>query len=69
MREPRFVYLSGGPFVDPLLWPAPDEGDESPVKVPRGNGYEHFESTKDYVEINGHRIPVYRWSRRTFIAE
>jgi hypothetical protein len=69
MSEPKLVYLSGGPFIDTLLWPAPDEEDAEQVKVPWGNGYEHYALTEDSIEMNGRPVPVYRWTRRTFIAE
>jgi Family of unknown function (DUF5988) len=68
MRQPIIVFLTGGPPEIPRTWAAPD-GDEVQVKIPRGNGYEHFAFSGEYVELDGDLIPVYRWCYRTFIAE
>lgn len=61
----RIAVLVGGPDgTHP--WP---DGSQEPLKLLRGNGYERFEFTEEYVQINGEQVPVYCWSYRTSIAE
>ena len=69
MSRPAFVLLVGGPPGTPRVWTPPAEEDRDRVKVPLGNGYEHFEFADEYAEFGGDQIPVYRWCHRTFIAE
>ncbi|MET7906278.1 DUF5988 family protein [Streptomyces sp. NPDC005355] len=69
MSQPAFVILVGGPPRTPQIRAAPPVGDRERVKIQRGNGYEHFESTDECAEFDGELIPVYRWCYRTFIAE
>jgi hypothetical protein len=63
----KLIILAGGPFMSPVLWPAPP-GDDEPVEVPHASGLEHFEWTEEFAEVRGHRIPVYRWYGRTPLA-
>jgi hypothetical protein len=66
----KLIILDGGPFVEPVLWPAPHiTDDEQPVEVPRKDGFEHFTWTDEFAEVAGHRIPVYRWCGRTPLPE
>ena len=62
------VLLRGGPDDVPRVWEAPS-GGSGEVKIPRGNGHEHFEFSHEYADIGGGPMPVYRWSYRTAIAE
>ncbi|MEU7835684.1 MULTISPECIES: DUF5988 family protein [unclassified Nonomuraea] len=39
------------------------------VKVPHGNGYEHFAPTHTYQKLNGYHVAVFRWTGTTKIAE
>jgi hypothetical protein len=39
------------------------------IKLDHGNCHEHFVPTGDCVEIDGHRLTVYCWADRTYIAE
>ncbi len=69
MSRNKYVVLVGGPPGTPRVWTAPPPEDPGQIKVPRGNGYEHFEPTEEHAEVAGEQVPVYRWCRRTFIAE
>ncbi|MBB4895465.1 hypothetical protein FHS39_004543 [Streptomyces olivoverticillatus] len=69
MSRHTYVVLIGGPPGTPPLWNTPPATDLDRVKVPLGNGYEHFEFTGQYLEMAGEQIPVYGWCYRTFIAE
>ncbi|MFI8854777.1 DUF5988 family protein [Streptomyces sp. NPDC053499] len=63
------VVLKGGPDSIPRIVEVAPGEEEPQVKVLRGNGYEHFEFTREYEEHDGQELPVYRWCYRTFIAE
>jgi hypothetical protein len=39
------------------------------VKIARGNGYEHFRYSGESLELDGVRLPTFRWFDRTRIAE
>jgi hypothetical protein len=69
MSQPMRVLLRGGPYGTPQTWDAPSENDETRVKVPSGNGYEHFEITPEFAEFGGEELRVYHWRYRTTIAE
>ncbi|WTK18415.1 DUF5988 family protein (plasmid) [Streptomyces sp. NBC_01525] len=69
MRQPVRVMLCGGPDGSPPTWEVESPGAQTRVKVPRGNGYEHFEFTDECAEYEGEQLPVYRWCYRTYIAE
>ena len=61
--------LRGGPDGIPRVWEMPWGGIEAQIKIPRGNGYEHFEFSQEYADIGGQLMPVYLWSYRTVVAE
>ncbi|WP_370149225.1 DUF5988 family protein [Streptacidiphilus sp. EB129] len=63
------VLLRGGPDDLPQIWEVSAYGADDRIKVPRLNGYEHFEFFHEFEEIGGMNMPVYRWSYRTAIAE
>ncbi|MFE9360742.1 DUF5988 family protein [Streptomyces olivaceoviridis] len=65
------VLLSGGPdwVVVPTIWEVASLRDEPKVKILCGNAYEHFEFSGSYSLHSGERLPVYRWCRRTYVAE
>jgi hypothetical protein len=69
MPQEKWAALLDGPSGTPRLWEIPSGDGSHRVKVPLGNGYEHFEFSEEYVELTGDLIPVYRWCCRTFIAE
>ncbi|MET8565698.1 DUF5988 family protein [Streptomyces flaveolus] len=65
------VLLSGGPdwVAVPTVWEVASLRDEPKVKILCGNAYEHFEFSGSYSLHGGERLPVYRWCRRTYVAE
>ncbi|MGW2253183.1 DUF5988 family protein [Kitasatospora sp. NPDC001660] len=63
------VFLSGGPSDIPEIQEVESEVIEDRLKIPRGNGYEHFELTRGFKDVGGMLMPVYRWSYRTAVAE
>ncbi|MES4888635.1 DUF5988 family protein [Streptomyces sp. NPDC096012] len=65
------VLLSGGPgwVAVPTVWEVASPRDEPQVKILCGNAYEHFEFSGLYSLHSGERLPVYRWCRRTCVAE
>ncbi|MGW3149691.1 DUF5988 family protein [Streptomyces sp. NPDC001177] len=65
------VILSGGPEWVPLpaVWEVESLEVEPKVKILCGNAYEHFEFSGSYSAREGEQMPVYRWCRRTFVAE
>ncbi|WP_165985272.1 DUF5988 family protein [Streptomyces sp. YIM 98790] len=67
---PPNVLLRGGPdrlHGVPRVHRADDSG--ATLKLACGNAYEHFEPTSETVEHEGHLLRVFRWSRRTYMAE
>lgn len=65
------VMLSGGPewVPVPVVWEVTSLESEPKVKVLCGNAYEHFEFSGLYSAHDGEQLPVYRWCRRTYVAE
>ncbi|MET8629842.1 DUF5988 family protein [Kitasatospora sp. NPDC004669] len=63
------VFLEGGPSDIPEIQEVKSGSIVNRLKIPRGNGYEHFEITQDFKDVGGVLMPVYRWSYRTAIAE
>jgi Family of unknown function (DUF5988) len=63
------VLLRGGPDDLPKVWEVPSGGIEDPVKIPLGNGFEHFDFAREYADFEGRPTPVYTWVYRTAIAE
>ncbi|MFH8369655.1 DUF5988 family protein [Streptomyces sp. NPDC018031] len=64
------VVLRGGPLpADPLNSLRHVDDVESPLKLPVGNAYEHFEPTGEFEETQGRRLRVFRCIRRTYVAE
>jgi hypothetical protein len=69
MRQIR-VWLVGGPA-------GLSQGDRirevdtlgNSIKVPRGNGYDHFTYSGESRELDGTPLPVFKWSYQTKIAE
>jgi hypothetical protein len=39
------------------------------VRLPKGNGYEHFAYSGGSQYVNGATLPVFQWYQRTRIAE
>lgn len=68
--EEMNVILQGGPAGLPhherLRYVSQATHD---VKVPYGNGYEHFAPTQTYQKENGYHVAVFRWTGTTKIAE
>lgn len=62
--------LHGGPVQiaddDRLRW-VPDHQDV--VKLPWGNGYEHFVRTGERTRRWGREVRLFTWSHRTYLAE
>ncbi|MEU8926603.1 DUF5988 family protein [Kitasatospora sp. NPDC048545] len=69
MPHGLLVFLKGGPSDIPEIQEVKSGSIESRLKIPRGNGYEHFEITQDFKDVAGVLMPVYQWSYRTAIAE
>ncbi|WP_280685488.1 DUF5988 family protein [Kitasatospora sp. MAA19] len=63
------VFLKGGPSDIPEIREVKSGSIEDRLKIPRGNGYEHFEITQEFKDVGGVLMRVYRWSYRTAIAE
>ncbi|MEV5957558.1 DUF5988 family protein [Streptomyces sp. NPDC051987] len=65
------VMLSGGPdwVTVPVLWEVTSLETEPKVKILCGNAYEHFEFSGSYSVHGEEQLPVYRWCRRTYVAE
>ncbi|MFJ3307397.1 DUF5988 family protein [Streptomyces sp. NPDC086549] len=65
------VMLSGGPnwVPVPAIWEVESLAAEPKVKILCGNAYEHFEFSGSYSAREGEQMPVYRWCRRTYVAE
>ncbi|MFD4791145.1 DUF5988 family protein [Streptomyces sp. NPDC058459] len=65
------VLLRGGPtwIALPDVWQVRSLEFEPKVKILCGNAYEHFEFSGLYSVHEGVEFPVYRWSRRTYVAE
>lgn len=64
------VLLSGGPED----FPVEDRrqsvaGGTEKIKHRWGAGYEHFVHDGEFTTVDGERIAVYQWERRTAIAE
>jgi hypothetical protein len=66
MSQKGIVVLADCP--DQYGVPLSDEPHQA-MKMLHGNGYERFEFSGEYAEVNGQEIPVYRWRYRTAIAE
>jgi hypothetical protein len=43
--------------------------DETVVKVAQGRHYDHYHAVSESVEVDGLRVPVFRWLYRTYVAE
>jgi hypothetical protein len=69
MPRRLLVFLRGGPTDIPEVHEVEFDDLEDRLKLPHGNGYEHFEFTHQYKDVAGELMPVYRWSYRTAIAE
>ncbi|MES4891003.1 DUF5988 family protein [Streptomyces sp. NPDC096012] len=65
------VILSGGPdwAEIPAVWEVASLESEPKVKLLCGNAYEHFEFSGLFSVHEGQQLPVYRWCRRTYVAE
>lgn len=64
----RDVLLEGGPSDIPERYSLPDDGSDR-LRVPRLNGYEHYEFTGTYRADTAGPIPIHRWIYTTLIAE
>jgi surfactin synthase thioesterase subunit len=68
--EPIRVLLEGGPAGLPEAERVHEVSDLSArVRLPKGNGYEHFTYSGGYRNVNGSTMPVFHWYQRTKIAE
>jgi surfactin synthase thioesterase subunit len=68
--EPIKVLLEGGPTGLPESERVHEVTDlAARVHLPKGNGYEHFTYSGGSRNVNGSRLPVFRWYQRTKIAE
>jgi hypothetical protein len=68
--EPITVLLEGGPIDLPesaRLYEVKDLSTR--IRLPKGNGYEHFTYTGGSRDVNGATMPVFRWYQQTKIAE
>ncbi|MFI2437085.1 DUF5988 family protein [Streptomyces sp. NPDC018693] len=68
------VVLSGGPQDIPveartLRLNLANRNPDEKIKIRHGNGYEHFERSPDSGTQDGSGPVVFRWTRRTRIAE
>ncbi|WP_442810545.1 DUF5988 family protein [Streptomyces sp. Wh19] len=65
------VKISGGPdwIPIPAVWEVQSLETEPKVKILCGNAYEHFDFSGCYALHEGEQLPVYRWCRRTYVAE
>ncbi|MFH9355491.1 DUF5988 family protein [Kitasatospora sp. NPDC017646] len=63
------VFLRGGPSDIPEVRELESGSVEGRLKIPRWNGYEHFDLTQDFTDVGGVLMPVYQWSYRTTVAE
>lgn len=64
------VVLIGGPAqlrADDRIRYVADLADK--VKVPAGNGYEHFRANGESRTVDNLELPVFAWCGRTKIAE
>jgi hypothetical protein len=61
------VTLEGGPATLPQTMTVEWSKDLCKIKLPHGNGYEHYELVEP-TATTGSR-PVFRWTTRTKIAE
>jgi hypothetical protein len=68
--EPIKVLLEGGPANMPEAERVHEVNDLSArIRLPRGNGYEHFAYSGGSRYVHGSTMPVYKWYQRTKIAE
>lgn len=69
--EQELVVLEGGPAELPRQWAQPcgSLAAGQAVKVPHRDGYEHYQPTGERSREGDRLMPVYRWIRRTRIAE
>jgi hypothetical protein len=68
--EPIKVLLEGGPASlseSDRLHEVADLPDR--IRLPKGNGYEHFTYSGGTRNLNGATFPVYQWCHQTKIAE
>ncbi|WP_101385651.1 MULTISPECIES: DUF5988 family protein [Kitasatospora] len=63
------VFLRGGPSDLSGVREVEFEGPEDRLKIPRWNGYEHFEFTHELRDFGEGPVPVYQWLYRTAVAE
>lgn len=62
------IELTGCPNAVPRMMVARSRVDQGTLKMPFGNGYDHF-VFHSYVNRNGNLVPVFTWTDRTRIAE
>lgn len=64
------AFLRGGPHHDEPDRPfVHHTGSGETIKISRGNCYDHFELTAERIWHDGVELPVFRWIRRTYVAE
>lgn len=65
------VVLLGGPAThfpdEERIRYVPDT--DAPLKLQRGNRYEHFEPTAEKIHHGGRELQVFCWTRFTYLAE
>jgi hypothetical protein len=64
------VFLAGGPndLADSARLHHVENLDDT-VKLSDSAGYEHFVHTGDYHRLENEDVPLFRWIRRTRVAE
>lgn len=62
------IELQGCPNAVPRMMVARSTLAEEKLKIPYGNGYDHF-VFDSYITRNGNLVPVYTWVDSTRIAE
>ena len=64
------IALSGGPSeLAAAEHSVPEAELGRPLKIPHGAGYEHFIHDGQRETVDGCEVAVFRWARRTKIAE
>ncbi|TVL89504.1 DUF5988 family protein [Streptomyces sp. LX-29] len=75
VHEDGNAVLRGGPAAlsaDPAVeneWIVRVEDLEQTLKLPCGSHYDHYAPTAEWLERSGRTLRVFRWSRRTYVAE
>ncbi|KOT65821.1 MULTISPECIES: DUF5988 family protein [Streptomyces] len=68
MTVTDYVLLEGGPEGIPNTCQPPPTQNED-IKIRHLNRYEHYAFTGAHKLHDGRKVPVYRWTYSTYIAE